>query len=181
MKPQSIFISVLATLLLYSCGGGKPKKQDSEKQTSKTEAAYHADNDIAMTVRSVIDAISIGETLDSANYYFRGVLTDGQGYPIYNNLNGIPGNWEVIPVSDTALIIRNVDLGDLMADDLEHYITGNIGLSDADVIEAVSGEHKIVVYDFGGGTLRFETRTEKTPDGLDAPMMLIKAGKHSDN
>lgn len=56
---------------------------------------FHADNDIAMTVRSLADAIKVGEPLDSTEYDFEGVLTDGQGTPLYTDVQGAPGVWVV--------------------------------------------------------------------------------------
>lgn len=53
---------------------------------------FHADNDIAMTVRSLVDAVRVGETLLPADYDFVGVLTDGQGTPLYTDVDGAPGS-----------------------------------------------------------------------------------------
>lgn len=108
---------------LGSCGKGTAEKSAESDSAAGVAEEYHADNDIAMTVRSIADAICVGEPLDTVDYNFYGVLTDGQGHPLYTDLQGNPGNWDVDVLSPTTAVIRNVDLGDLLPDDLEIYLS----------------------------------------------------------
>ena len=74
-------------MLMTSCGAGShDSKGGTDSAYPDAEEEFHADNDIAMTVRSVADAIRVGETLDSVGYNFEGVLTDGIGRPLYTGL-----------------------------------------------------------------------------------------------
>lgn len=95
MKNIKISLWLLAAAVLTlgaaSCSGNAHKKAQEETETSD----YHADNDIAMTLRSIIDAVNVGQKLDSAEYNFRGTLTDGTGRPLYTDIQGTPGAWEV--------------------------------------------------------------------------------------
>lgn len=138
---------------------------------------YHADNDIAMTLRSITDAIRVGEPLDTIDYKFEGVLTDGEGRPLYTDIQGSPGTWDVDIISPTTAVIRNLYLGDLLPDYLETYITGSLNLSENDIIETTEfdddDETSLVVYDFNGGFLRIETRAGVAPNGLEGPLMSI--------
>lgn len=140
---------------------------------------FHADNDIAMTVRSLADAIKVGEPLDSTEYDFEGVLTDGQGAPLYTDVQGAPGVWVVDVLDQKNVTLRNLFLGDLLPDDLEAYLLQALRLSennklDFNAHEAVDeDETSIVVYDFNGGYLRFETRAGIAPNGLEGPLLTI--------
>lgn len=140
---------------------------------------FHADNDIAMTVRSLADAIKVGEPLDSTEYDFEGVLTDGQGAPLYTDVQGAPGVWVVDVLDQKNVTLRNLFLGDLLPDDLEAYLLQALRLSENDKLdfnahEAVDeDETSIVVYDFNGGYLRFETRAGIAPNGLEGPLLTI--------
>lgn len=153
----------------------------SQHDSTPPPEQFHADNDIAMTVCSVADALRVGEPLDTLSYNFDGVLTDGQGRPIYTDLHGVPGKWDVDAVSDTSLTIRNVDLGDLLPDDLENYIVSALGIDDASLIDSLSKSvpegHTTRVYDFGGGSLRFEVHNVTTPSDQTAAMMIISLAK----
>lgn len=167
-------------VFVSSCGSGGSRNGTESVSVPRGEE-FHADNDIAMTVRSVVDALRVGEPLDTANYNFDGVLTDGMGRPIYTNLRGVPGKWGVDAVSDTSLTIRNFDLGDLLPDDLEGYITSSLGVDATNLVDSLSGGvadgHTIRVYDFGGGKIRFEVHDVTTPDDRTAAMMIISLSK----
>lgn len=166
-------------LSVTSCGPGNGGRGADSDSAACEE--FHADNDIAMTVRSVADALRVGESLDTANYNFDGVLTDGTGRPIYTNLRGGPGKWSVDAVSDTSLTIRNADLGDLLSEDLESYIASSLGVDDSNLVDSLSGSvpggHTTHVYDFGGGRIRFEVHNVTTPDEQTAAMMIISLSK----
>ncbi|MDE5674871.1 MAG: hypothetical protein K2I16_07755 [Muribaculaceae bacterium] len=144
-----------------------------------TAEDFHADNDIAMTVRSLADAIRVGEPLDSTEYDFEGVLTDGQGTPLYTDVQGAPGIWVVDVLDRKNVTLRNLYLGDLLPDDLEAYLLQALNLSEDRRLlftahEAVDEEEtSIVVYDFEGGYLRFETRAGIAPNGLEGPLLTI--------
>ena len=144
---------------------------------------YHADHDIAMTIRSVADAISVGEPLDTADYNFDGILTDGMGHPLYTDLQGNPGRWDVDVLSPTSVAVKNVDLGDLLPDDLEVYITGSMGMSEDNIVASKElddqDDTRITVYAFRGGFLRFERRKGVSPNGLEGSLMRILASSEA--
>lgn len=165
-------------LLLLSCSGNR--KEEKRDTVCRETPAYHADNDIAMTVRSLADAIRIGEPLDSAGYNFEGVLTDGQGHPLYTDVRGVPGVWQVDVTSESSAVIRNIWLGDLLPEDLENYIVESLGISDMDRIDVEDNpvdDATRSVYDFGGGFICIETRTAETETGQNAVLMNIMACK----
>ena len=177
-----IHLTSLFLIVFPSCNG-KNTKGDTMVTASVSSpsqsADYHADNDIAMIVRSIADAISVGEPLDSAEYDFEGILTDGQGAPLYTDVQGGPGVW-VVDVLDTKnATLRNLYLGDLLPNDLEIYLLQTLHLTDEDKMEfnahdAVNDEEtNITVYDFEGGYLRFEIRSGIAPNGLEGPLLTI--------
>lgn len=102
--------------------------------SDSTQSIFHADNDIAMVVRSLCDAVSVGEPFDSATYTFSGVLTDGVGAPLYIDTRRNPGMWQVEVVSPKEAHIYNLDDGDLVSADLAGYISGCLGLTDEDLV-----------------------------------------------
>lgn len=165
---------------LTNCSVSHKEIQDADSAVALADE-YHADNDIAMTLRSITDAIRVGEPLDTLDYNFEGVLTDGEGRPLYTDIQGTPGVWEVDIMSPTSAVIRNVYLGDLLPDYLETYIAGSLNLSDSDIIETTEFEDdddtSLVVYDLNGGYLRIETRSAIAVNGLEGPLMSIIATK----
>ena len=161
---------------LGSCGKGTAEKSAESDSAAGVAEEYHADNDIAMTVRSIADAICVGEPLDTVDYNFYGVLTDGQGHPLYTDLQGNPGNWDVDVLSPTTAVIRNVDLGDLLPDDLEIYLSSMLEMDESNIVDSdVIDEEdtRVVVYDFGGGFIRIEKRKGVAPNGLEGSLMRI--------
>lgn len=125
-------------------------------------AEYHADYDIAMTMRSLTDAIAVGETLDSTEYNFKGILTDGTGYPLYTALEGIPGEWSVEVVSGDRVVITNSQSGNISAEDIESYVADCLDLDNEDLVasdesETPEGDRLRTVYDFGAGLIEFES------------------------
>ncbi len=161
--------------MITSCSGGEKHTNDTD---SVAVDSFHADNDIVMTIRSIIDAVRVNEPLDSAYYNYEGVLTDGVGRPLYTDLQGTPGEWDIDVLSPDEVVIRNVYLGDLFPDDLENYIIEQTDVRPTDQIASDEydddDEADLSVYDFGTGYLRFETRLGKTTNGLEGPLMSIR-------
>lgn len=167
-------------LLMAGCGEkSKVSSQDNEPGQEKPE--FHADYDIAMILRSAADALRVEEPLDSTEYDFEGVLTDGRGRPLYTDIQGAPGEWQIDVTTPTSIVIRNIYVGDLLPKDLEAYITGILQLTRTDTIRTKEFDNDIdtdlTVYNFDGGYLRFETRAAFAPNGLEGPLMSIIATK----
>lgn len=178
-----IYLPVLALCLsAASCGGSKGADSDTSSVAAAQETAFHADADIAMTVRSIADAIRVGEKLDSTDYDFRGILTDGQGRPLYTDTHGAPGEWVVDVLPDGGVVIRNINAGDLLPEDLREYLASNLGLTTSDIVETSEYDDdedtSVEVYDFGKGLMRFETRNAPGPNGTDAVFVSIVLKAH---
>ena len=176
LKILSLTIVALAIGLSTGCHGGKRTAATDSVSVEESEN-YHADNDIAMTVRSLMDALKVGEKLDSANYDYRGVLTDGVGRPLYTTVQGVPGQ---------SAVIRNTHVGDLLPLDLEHYLVNTLESADSGIVpvhaeedEEIGGDTvRRVIYDFGGGFLRIETRKVASAEGVEGAVMNITAAKY---
>lgn len=124
-KTQSKFALAACCLilsLLTSCSKGKDKQEDT---STTIEEEYIAEHDIAMTVSSLADAISVGETLSPTDYDYKGVLTDGSGMPIYTDINGTPGEWIVEIKDKYTASIQNTNGGDLIPASVVQYIISN--------------------------------------------------------
>lgn len=171
--------AITLTTIFTGCGSKHETPASIDSTMILSEEDYHADNDIAMTLSSIADAIRVKEPLDSVEYNYVGILTDGEGHPIYTNLQGMPGSWDIEVLNDESVVIRNVEIGDLLSDDLESYITAALGLSEQDLIYSEHDEDEpytdIAVYDFDGGFLRIETRMSTASNGLEGPLMRIMA------
>ena len=171
-------------VIVAACSSGAGGKSNDSASVSQEPDEFHADADIAMTVRSIADAIKVGEKLDSADYDFKGTLTDGQGRPLYTDTHGAPGEWVVDILSEDNAVIRNINAGDLLPEDLREYVATNLGLSQSDIVETSEydddDETTVEVYDFGEGLLRFETRNSPAPGGTDAIFVTIALRAHSD-
>ena len=98
--------------LWFLVSNGKIEKV--EPLEPEPEEIYHADNDIVMTLRSVMDAFAGGDTISGGDYDFDGILTDGEGRPLYTDTSGGPGEWEVKVSGPRELQLPIVKLGDLM-------------------------------------------------------------------
>lgn len=137
----------------------------------------HADNDIAMTVRSIIDAISVGQPLAAADYDLNGILTDGTGRPLYTDVQGTPGMWEVKVQTPTSAVIRNLYLGDLLTDELIQYLVQTLEIEDAPLIQAADKTagrpDNLTVYQTRGSDVIFETQVAKAPNGEEGPLLKI--------
>lgn len=183
IKSGRLFIPALiagALFFLPACNH-KPAAISLEANTiSQTDSdVFHADNDIAMTLRSIADALNVGEPLDSTLYDFEGVLTDGQGTPLYTDIQGAPGLWDVDVLDSKNVIIKNIYLGDLLPLDLQGYILESLGLDETDHLEftaheAVDDEDtEIDVFSCGNAFLRFEVRAGIAPNGIEGPQLSI--------
>lgn len=157
-------------MMLSSCSrtGGKVVDEGEE---------YHADNDIAMTIRSVGDAFRVNEPLVESDWRYEGVLTDGTGMPLYTDIMGSPGQWSVEAVSANELRMHNLYLGDLLPENLRQYLVQALELSDplreGVVKDAEGGDVEVAEYDIPGGTMRIETREAKAPNGIEGPLVSI--------
>lgn len=184
LSKSKICVFSLATALLVAmltgCSGSEKKTEaidtaDSVKTPAKPEV-FHVDTDIAMRVRSIVDAIKQGEALDTAIYNFNGILTDGAGAPIYTDAQGDPGKWK-IRVTDEAAELQNLYLGDFVPDYVRAYIAEELDLTDDDVIKkgtvAGVGKEDVVNYSFDGGEIHFEVTKAKTADGKEGPLLTI--------
>ncbi len=176
----AVIMALTVGMFIVSCRNSSSSADTSAADTlSAYNDDYHADNDIAMTLRSITDALSVGEPLDTLDYNFEGVLTDGAGHPLYTDIQGTPGTWEVDVISPTSAVIRNIYLGDLLPEDLESYIASNLNLTQENIVESSDfdddDETQLVVYNLGNCTLRIETRAAVAPNGLEGPLMRITA------
>ena len=166
----SVMLIVLVSCGNRTAGVGFDVRKPEESQ-------FHADNDIAMTVCSLVDALRVGERLDSADYGFRGILTDGQGTPLYTDIEGNPGEWIVKVVGDDEASISNLHLGDLMTQDLRAYIVGSLGLNGADLVTAyvnpADEQEFIWLYDIGDVQVSFSETIVKTPSDLEGTIMSV--------
>lgn len=177
----AVFLSALLILSLFqSCGGQKTKERKELMQLQ--EERFHADNDIAMTVRSLADAIKVGEPLDSSEYDFRGVLTDGQGTPLYTDVDGVPGIWDIDVLNEGKVLIRNISLGDLLPLDLEMYLLESLKLT-ADnrlptLVDTIINPQKraISIYALSGGYMRYEVVKDTASNGLEGSLVTITLG-----
>lgn len=159
---------IVMTAAFISCtSGGNAGGKDSAGDSAYIESGEGqsvADNDIAMTVRSIADAINYGEKLDSVSYTYSGILTDGRSRPLYTDFQGRPGEWDIRVVSPEMVVIRNLYTGDLLTDALKGYISGVLGLDDTMrmPVAALPGSDDVreEVYDFGRGYIKFKVRKE---------------------
>lgn len=118
---------IFAVAALPSCSGRGGRGGND----STPPAVFHADYDIAMVVRSLADAINVGENLDTADYNFTGVLTDGEGKPLYTTQSGTPGSWRIEVTDSATAVIKNREIGDLMVEDLRTYLISALNLENA--------------------------------------------------
>ncbi len=168
---------MLSVMLIVLISCGSKTSGISLESAMPEDNQFHADNDIAMTVCSIVDAVRVGERLDTADYNFDGILTDGQGTPLYTDLQGNPGEWKVRVVSDDEASISNVHLGDLMTEDLRNYIIVTLNLNSAVLVTAytkpANEEELIWLYDIGDVNVAFSETLVKTPTDLEGIIMAI--------
>lgn len=175
---RNVLIATIFSLVIVisGCTDGTSRKSGAEKP-AQPELAWHADNDIAMTVRSLTDALIVDGRIDSTDYDFEGILTDGRGRPLYTDISGAPGEWIVDVIDPKRVDIRNVKLGDLLPDDLQEYVLAALNIGETSRVETEEydddDDTDVDVYDFGKGIIRFERRQAQTQGGLDATFMNI--------
>lgn len=162
--------ALMLSLLLMSCNNSSQNKQD----TAPTDDSQPAANDVAMTVRSIVDALNVGEELDSATYNFSGILTDGRGVPLYTNIDGYPGEWEVVVNSSNSASIRNTELGDLYGEDLKEYLLKELNLKPDNLLYADNiNDTTLSVYDVGKGIMQIEMYFQQTVNDMTSTGMTI--------
>lgn len=163
-------------LILLSCSQKETGSQRGD-DPRQPDIPFYADNDIAMTVCSLVDALRVGEPLDSGDYNYVGVLTDGQGTPLYTDIEGAPGQWRVAVEDPKQASIRNCRVGDLMAADLRRYIVSALGLNHADLATTYENPHKegewIWTYDAGDVKVSFAEIEAKSPSGAEGSLLAI--------
>ena len=173
-KAWMLMVSVML-IVLVSCGG--KASSGGLDASGQEESQFHADFDIAMTVCSIVDAVRVGERLDSADYGFQGILTDGQGTPLYTDLEGNPGEWVVKVIGDSEARISNLHLGDLLTEDLRNYIVGALNLNEADLVTAyvnpADEQEFIWLYDIGDVQVAFSETEVRTSSDLEGTIMAI--------
>ncbi len=166
---------------LASCGGNWQRDKNS-LGIETLPADEHADNDIAMTLRSIIDAVNVGEPLDSSEYNFTGTLTDGSGRPLYTDIQGTPGAWEIRVANPHSVTIRNLYLGDLLPDELRQYVLQTLSIPDSTLTASgIAGNDNnalVEIYNFGKGDIIFETKTAKAENGDEGPLLNIAVRSH---
>lgn len=181
-KSERLALIVCASgAVMVSASCGNKTHTDEYEDVAQEESLFHADNDIAMTVRSLVDAVRVGETLAPADYDFEGILTDGGGTPLYTDVEGSPGEWSVKVLGDDEAAISNRYLGDLMDDDLRAYILAALNLNEADLVSAYHNpereEEIIYHYDTGEIDINFSILPATSPSGLEGSLMTIRISK----
>ncbi len=146
--------ALLAALIVFvvvvaSCGRKDAIRESGKERAS--EQAFHADADIAMTVRSLADALKVGEPLVD-------VLTDSSA--VIRNVH----LGDLLPDDLEEYVVANLGLG--KADIVE-----STEYDDDD-------ETELDVYDFGGGLIRFEKRKAHAPNGTDAVFVSIVLNRY---
>lgn len=178
-----IFVMAMAAgvlLLASGCDNSQSGKKVVVVPTVKPASGNIAplpSVDIAMMSRSLVDALRMGEKLDSSSYNFLGILTDGQGKPLYTGPDGKPGHWKVTVESPSSVVIQNLEAGNLPAEDLRVYIAQSIGLTDADVADAgiAAGTDSVQAVIYKAGELRMELTLRPVTDasGTEHAMVSI--------
>lgn len=165
---------IICALCASCSSSGRENAADS---TPRNADYQHADNDIAMTIRSIMDAMRVDQPLDSSEYNFRGILTNGSGMPLYTDIQGAPGQWEVEVITPTKARVKNLYLGDLVPEELTQYILMSLQIPDSLVVTEGSPvnmpDAEMAIYDFGPGRIIFETLTAKTESGSSGPLINI--------
>ena len=161
-RASSYGLIIVALLLVLSgCKEEKPKKivtVPAVNPTAAQDTVPLPQVDIAQLCRSLVDALNVGENLDSASYCFMGILTDGSGKPLFNSSDGKPGRWEVEVQSPSSVVISNIDGGNLLPEDLRLYVAQAIGFTDADVVDAgiAAGTDSVQAVIYSNKVLRME-------------------------
>lgn len=176
---------LLSGLLSQSCsqnekkGGADTKVADTlvADTIENTSEEFHADNDIAMFVSSIMDALANDEPLVADDYNFSGVLTDGAGTPLYVDVLGSPGYWTVKVESAKSAIISNEYLGDLVPVDVVNYLLTTLDIPSEPVLEAEEEkkgrEETVVTYRKGDVLMYANEQRTKTPNGSEGLLLKL--------
>lgn len=179
MRIPPIFLLTLAFLSITACSSEKSNSGNCNStdscDTFPPGNLFHADNDIAMTLLSVTDALRVGETLDSTDYNYIGILTDGQGHPLYTGFDGLPGTWTVRVTGPSSLSITNDSPGDLNSADLMAYLRQtleNNAIIPMEMITASQGD-SIKKWRANEVTVSFHPTYEKYENNIEADSVTI--------
>lgn len=176
-----LLMLISPSLLITSCatGGKQHVEEDSANMNDSVAPTdiYHADNDIAMTLKSIIDVLNQGEALDSLDYNYTGILTDGTGHTLYTDIEGAPGIWNVNIQSPDSAVITNLYLGDLLPNALESYIYHTLGMeevkSEDPILHEAYSTGETHRYRLGEADIIFKTATGLSPAGQEGPLITI--------
>lgn len=106
-------LGVAALLFVGGCGKTEKRKVVEVKTVAPPPAPEVLDSmDVAMTSRSLAEALRMGEKLDST-YNFHGIFTDGQKNALYHTADGKPGVWDLIEEGPDRVVMRNLEAGAL--------------------------------------------------------------------
>lgn len=176
-----------ALLLATGCSQKKEEKKVVELKPTRPvqkDTVVLQKADIAMVARSLVDEMNMGTKLDSATYDMRVILTDGQGKPLYMMPDSVPGDWSVHVEDPQCVTIRNLHLGNLLAEDLRIYIASALGLTDSDVVEAGLAMNtkntQAVVYMKGDKRLEITMTPENDANGVEHVWMTVTIIKVKD-
>lgn len=186
-------LPAVAAVIAFSWSGCR-RLPAAEPVGARVEDEFHADDDIAMTLRSVMSSFTDGDTISRVDYSFMGVLTDGEGRPLYTDTSGGPGEWLVTVPSPYRLQIQNLHLGDLIPAHLERYLIENLDLSEgagteagaADAGRTMEGAVKIAeegerrIYRSGNAILEYYVRPAYTESGKEGPMVTVTVTRAAD-
>lgn len=170
-------LGVAALLFVGGCGKTEKRKVVEVKTVAPPPAPEVLDSmDVAMTSRSLVEALRMGEKLDST-YNFHGIFTDGQKNALYHTADGKPGVWDLIVEGPDRVVMRNLEAGALEAEDLRVYIAQAVGLTDSDIIEAgVASENtdvQAVVYKQGKLRMEITLLPSTGADGSELANMSV--------
>lgn len=161
IKKSGLLGILILCLIVAVAGCGKGSEKKNVDSDSIAAAEFHADHDIAMTAKSVVDAIKVGERIFSEDYTYNGVLTDGVGKPLFTSAEGLPGKWEVTVLGPKTVQIQNAESGDLVPTELRDYMLKSFNLNEENRIDKAdaSGQSKAEIYDMQGSYMIVETFT----------------------
>lgn len=171
VRAWAALAAVVALLALGACS-----RRPATAPTPAAAPPFHADNDIAMLVRSLADALAVGERIDSTDYNFEGVLTDGQGMPLYTDAQGGPGEWVVEVLNDSTAAIHNVFVGDLLPGQLREYLEEVLPMEEYETEDSdadADDELERYIYILGRACVRYEVRSAHAGNGLEGPLVRI--------
>lgn len=172
-----LFILCALGFMLLRRSSGSEKTVDSDSIKAAAAADDHADHDIAMTVSSIIDAINVGQPLDSTDYNYTGILTDGEGRPLYTDVQGTPGIWEVKVLTPNSAVISNLYLGDLLPEYLVQYILSTNKIPESPMVAASDEngkrEDNLTIYNTGKCDIIIEQQTAIAANGSEGPLLKI--------